>query len=104
MHSSALFCEDRRIKSHALDHGPTSKFGVARLKYLFWKLWSSWPVAFLPRCGPFSRADIQMGFLEKAFGFSYDHGDDRSLDVLLLIALVAMITVLARQFFHHLRD
>jgi len=45
-----------------------------------------------------------MGFLEKAFGFSYDHGDDRSLEVLLLIALVAMITVLARQFFHHLRD
>jgi hypothetical protein len=44
-----------------------------------------------------------MGFFEKVFGFLPDHSD-RSLEVLLLIALVAMITVLAQQFFHHLRD
>ena len=44
-----------------------------------------------------------MDFIEKTLGFSPDHSD-RSLEVLLLIALVAMITVLGRQFFHRLRD
>ena len=45
----------------------------------------------------------QMDFIEKSLGFSPDQSD-RSLEVLLLIALVAMITVLGWQFFHRLRD
>ena len=44
-----------------------------------------------------------MDFFEKVFGFSPDHGD-RSFEVLFLVALVAMISVLALRFFHHLRD
>jgi len=44
-----------------------------------------------------------MDFIEKSLGFLPDHSD-RSLEVLLLIALVAMITVLGWQFFHRLRD
>jgi hypothetical protein len=51
------------------------------------------------------RADdqSQMDFIEKSLGFSRDH-TDRSLEVLLLIVLVAMITVLGWRFFHRLRD
>jgi hypothetical protein len=45
----------------------------------------------------------QMDFIEKSLGFSPDQSD-RSLEVLLLIALVAMFTVLGWRFFHRLRD
>jgi predicted metal-dependent hydrolase len=44
-----------------------------------------------------------MDFIKRFLGNSPDH-TDRLLQVLLLIALVAMIAVLARWFFHHLRD
>jgi len=44
-----------------------------------------------------------MDFIERYLGFSPDHGD-KSFEVLFLIALVAIITVLAWRFFHHLRD
>jgi len=43
-----------------------------------------------------------MGFFE-VVGFSPDHSD-RSLEVFLLIALVAMISVVAWRFFHYLSD
>jgi hypothetical protein len=44
-----------------------------------------------------------MDFIERYLDFLPDH-IDRSLQVLLLIALVALIAVLARWFFHHLRN
>jgi hypothetical protein len=45
----------------------------------------------------------QVDFIERYFGSSPDHGA-RSFELLLLIASVAMITVLGLQFFHRLRD
>jgi hypothetical protein len=42
-----------------------------------------------------------MDFIERFLGNSPDH---TVLEILVLIAAVAMIAVLARQIFHHLRD
>ena len=51
----------------------------------------------------FDECQGQMDFIKRFLGISPDH-TDRLLEVLLLVALVAMIAVLARRFFHHLRD
>ena len=44
-----------------------------------------------------------MDFIERVFGFSPDYGD-KSFELLLLIVLVAIMSVAAWRFFHHLRD
>jgi hypothetical protein len=44
-----------------------------------------------------------MDFIERYLGFFPDHVG-RPFEALVLIAVVAMIAVLARQILHHLRD
>jgi hypothetical protein len=46
---------------------------------------------------------LSMDFIERYLGCLPDHGG-RPFEVLVLIVLVAMIAVLARWLFHHLRD
>jgi hypothetical protein len=45
---------------------------------------------------------LPMDFIERYLGFLPDY--DEPFEALVLIAVVAMIAVLARRFFHHLRD